>query len=90
MSAVRMAIAGRDTCTGRCETALGCNCKGGLTELELDAGIAERRAFVHQAEADIESRAYRSGWRWGVLDGAVVGGVLVALAFIFGINGFKG
>ena len=61
-----------------------------LTERDLDAGIAERRAFVHQAEADIESRAYRSGWRWGVLDGAVVGGVLVALAFIFGINGFKG
>ena len=59
-----------------------------------DQRIAEWRdtyALADEARMhEAESRSYRQGWRWGVLYGAVVGGVLVALAFVFGFNAFKG
>lgn len=85
MSPLRIALQGRDTCNGTCESASGCEClQPKATEQQLDQRIAERRAFANQAEEAIEHRAYCSGWRWGLIDGVLVGGLLTVGAFVLG------
>lgn len=93
MSRPQHALAGRDTCSGACETEHGCNCFAvhtgdRLTQQDLDRLIADKRESITAAieRAEEQREVYRRGWRWGMLDGTVLGGLVVAIAFTIGRN----
>lgn len=91
MNRLRIALQGRDTCNGTCETEGGCTCLvSKSTESQLDRRIAEQRAFAQDYEEALERRAYTEGWRWGLVNGLFAGGASVAAALFAGIHWFKG
>lgn len=77
MSRLRIALAGRDTCNGSCESHAGCDCVRAPQPLT-------DYATLRAAQIEQERTHYARGWRWGVLDGLVLGALLMALAIAAG------
>ena len=91
MSRLRIALQGRDTCNGSCETQAGCDClRSQMAWQPVDTGIAERRAIADAVHEEIERDAYRAGWRWGLVNDLFAGGIFVAAALFAGIHWFRG
>lgn len=90
MSRLRIALQGRDTCNGACETEGGCTClRPQISEKQLDARIKERREFSDAITAERMEREmsfYRRGWISGLVGGVVAGGLLVAIALMAGLK----